>query len=200
MIFKLWWVITWSYKSSFIQKIKYTNKLQLGALLGRSYFVKIHIQLQLYAISVCRDYLFGKITGCYSCSQVLSKNLSRWWFRNCINKKYTKYSLVEHHLCIIKLHKIWLRIILCVRKKWLRFNEDHKYPSLIVLKILTCFETNCLISSSVVVKPFVLTTKATGTSPAFSSIMLKVYRKILAFSWFKWALKSFQVWFKHINI
>lgn len=37
---------------------------------------------------------------------------------------------------------------------------------------------NCLISSSVMVEPFDLTTKATGTSPACSSIILKLKRKI----------------------
>lgn len=40
--------------------------------------------------------------------------------------------------------------------------------------ILTCLDTNRLISSSVMVEPVALATNATGTSPARSSFMLKM--------------------------
>ncbi|MFS7940373.1 hypothetical protein Hanom_Chr05g00463691 [Helianthus anomalus] len=42
----------------------------------------------------------------------------------------------------------------------------------------TCFEMNCLTSVSVMVDPFDFTTNATGTSPAFSSTILKYKRKM----------------------
>lgn len=63
---------------------------------------------------------------------------------------------------------------------------------------ITCFEMNCLTSSSVVVEPFDCTTKATGTSPAFSSIMLnkpKQCARVLVFClinrWRNWTSESF---------
>lgn len=115
-----------------------------------------------------------RYTSCKSCSQVLSQYFPRrrLWYN--FHEKYTFYSLVEYHLHPPIIWNFINLLYLLQPIHHFLYIHIHTY-----IEKNTCFETNSLISSSVMMvlllPPFGedLTTKATGTSPAATSFILK---------------------------